>query len=470
MAITSAGVGSGLDLESIIAATVEAENTPKLARFEKQESAVNLQLTALGQIKSDLGAFEDQVDILKEISNFEKRTATVTQPDDKGDVISVSAESTATAGSFAIDVKQLAQGSRAVQDDGNAYTATTDVVTASGGNLTFAAGTKNFTVNLSAGATLADLRTAINDASDNFGVSANIINTGTASKLVLTSSETGAGNDLTVTNDTAELDRVSTTANGGGAGGLAIAAEDAAQDAIMEIDGIAVNSSTNVFKDAIQDVTITALRASPVDPNDAAKNLTAGLDIATDKDYVKDTINKFIESFNTVVGTLTTVVASKSADSTARGIKNALINQVGTFVSGAGNLTSIYDIGIGLNKDGKLEIKSDAVNTLDDALTESYDDIGTLFAGAGGVAQTLGSTIDLYLNSGGIIKDQQDALNQQKGSIDDDREKHAYRMELFEERLREKYARLDVLIAGLRSQGSAISSSLSNLPGFTRET
>lgn len=470
MAITSAGVGSGLDLEAIIAATVEAENAPKLARFEKQESAVNLQLTALGQIKSDLSAFEDQVDILKEISNFEKRTATVTQPDDQGDVISVSAESTATSGSFAIDVKQLAQGSRAVQSDASAYTATTDVVTASGGNLTFTAGTKNFSINLAAGATLADLRTAINDASDNFGVSANIINTGTASKLVLTSSETGAGNDLSITNDTAELDAVSTVANGGGAGGLAIAAEDAAQDAIIEIDGIAVNSATNVFKDAIQDTTITALRASPVDPNDNSKNLTAGLDIATDKDFVKDTINKFIDSFNAVVSTLTTVVDSKSADSTARGIKNALINQVGTFVTGAGNLTSIYDIGIGLTKDGKLEIKSDAVNSLDDALTESYDDIGTLFAGTGGVAQTLGDTIDLYLQSGGIIKDQQDALNQQKSSIEDDREKHSYRMELFEERLREKYARLDVLIAGLRSQGSAISSSLSNLPGFTRES
>lgn len=117
MAITSAGVGSGLDLEAIIAATIDAENTPKLARFEKQESAVNLQLTALGQIKSDLSTFEDSVDILKDLTNFEKRTATVTQPDDNGDVISVSAESTATAGSFDIDVKQLAQGSRAVQDD-----------------------------------------------------------------------------------------------------------------------------------------------------------------------------------------------------------------------------------------------------------------------------------------------------------------------------------------------------------------
>jgi len=94
------------------------------------------------------------------------------------------------------------------------------VVTASGGTLTLTAGAKTFDITLAANATLEDLRTAINDATDNFGLSANIINTGGAtplSKLVITSSETGAGNDLVITNNTAELDKVSTQANGGGA-------------------------------------------------------------------------------------------------------------------------------------------------------------------------------------------------------------------------------------------------------------
>lgn len=461
--ITSAGVGSGLDLEAIISATVDAENLPKIARFEKQESAVKLQLTALSQMKSGLSAFNTQMDLLKDIGTFQKRTGTVTQPPD-GDVISVTSENNATAGSFDIQVTQLAQGSRAVQDDDNAFDATTDVVSVAGGTLTFEAGDKSFEVTLAAGATLADLRAAINEKDDNFGVSANIINTGGASpksKLVLTSAETGLGNDLTVTNNNAELDRVSTLANDNiTAGGMAIAATDQAQDAKMEIDGIETISSTNTFTNAIQDTTITALK---VDTN------TAKFEIATDKEFVKETIGKFVETFNTLMDTLTTVVNSKSADATARGLKNTLINQMGTFVSGAGNLQTVYDIGIGLDKGGKLEIKSTAVTTLDEALTESYDDIGTLFAGPGGVANVLGDTLDLYLQSGGIIKDEQESLEAQKKDITEDRDNHAYRMELFEKRLREKYANLDVLIAGLRSQGTAITSSLDNLPGFTRK-
>jgi flagellar hook-associated protein 2 len=467
--ITSAGVGSGLDLEAIIAATVDAETSPKLARFTKQESAVNLQLTALGQMKADLSTFQKSVDILKDIDNFNKRISTVAQPsaENGGDSISVTSESSATAGTFEIEVLQMAKGSRAEAKDANAYSSTSDVVSASGGTLTFAAGSKSFSVTLNAGATLEDLRTAINDADDNFGISANIINTGgltPLSKLVYTSEETGAGNDLTVTNDTAELDNVSTTANAGGVGGMEMKVN--AQDAQIKIDGISVSSGTNTFTNAIQDSTIKILREDTADTSKTKATLT----VATDQDFVKETMKSFVSSFNALVSTLDTVVQSKSADATARGLRNTLVNQLGTFVTGAGNLNTIYDMGIGLTKGGRLEIDSSAVNTLDEALANSYDDVGALFAGSGNIGEILSGTVDLYLKSSGIIKNQTDALEQEKDDIGDDRNNHAYRMELFEKRLREKYANLDVLIAGLRSQGNAITSSLSNLPGFTRET
>ncbi|BBN81084.1 flagellar hook-associated protein 2 [Pseudoalteromonas sp. A25] len=466
--ITSAGVGSGLDLEAIISATLDAENAPKVARFDKKESTLKVQLTALGQIKSDLSTFESSLDILKDISNFNKRKTSVTQPAG-GDIISVTSQSTATEGSFNVAVKQLAQGSRAVQSDASAYTATTDVVTASGGTLSFAAGGKTFDITLAAGATLADLRTAINESGDNFGVSANIINTGSQSKLVFTSSETGAGNDLVVTNNTAELDKVSTQANGGGAGGMVIdPTKDAAQNAIIEIDGIEVSSATNTFENAIQDSTITVLKKSPADPNDATKLLTAGLNIDTDKEFVKETLNKFVESYNALMKTLNTMVTAKTVDATARGLRDTLVNQLSSSVSGAGNLQTIFDAGLSLEKNSKLEVKNSGVNTLDEVLNESYDDIGKLFAGVGGVAETLSGTVDLYLKAGGLISDQKDALESDKRALADDRERHTYRMQVYESRLREKYASLDVLVAGLRSQGNAISASLSNLPGFVK--
>jgi len=239
-----------------------------------------------------------------------------------------------------------------------------------------------------------------------------------------------------------------------------IAAADQAQDAIMIIDGITTNSSTNTFSDTIQDITITALKV------DTEK---ATLKIDTDKDFVRETIESFVKGFNTAMNTLDQVVTSRVTDGTARGLRSAMINQVSSMISGVCNLTSVYDLGLSLNKNNELEINSTGVNTLENSLNESYDDIGTLFASTGGVAQILKDTVDLYTSSTGIIKNQEDAVSQQLKGVETDKEKHEYRMEQFEKRLREKYASLDVLIASMRAQGTAVTSALSNLPGFTQK-
>ncbi|QOL27076.1 flagellar filament capping protein FliD [Thalassotalea sp. LPB0316] len=459
--ITSAGVGSGLDLESIISATVDAARLPKLQRYEEQETKLNVELSAIGAIKSSLSSFEDVVEKLADLENFNKRTARVTQPE-SGNLISVSATENATPSNFNVEVMQLAQGSRAVMADG-LYTSPEDVVTASGGQLTLGAGADSFTVDLAAGATLEDLRNAINDADGNFGVSANIINDGTNTKLVLTSSTTGLGNDLTVTGDTAELDNITTTAFGGGAGGMAIAADDQATNAIIEIDGISVTNDTNTFKDAIQDITITALKESE-------NNETAKLTVDVDKASVSTTIDEFINSFNNVIGTIEYHMqagAALNGDSAMRSLKSQMVNSLTKVVSGAGNFETIFDVGIGLNDDGRLE-KSSLVRSTSDALTEGYDDVGALFAGETGIATIFTGLLDNYLESDGAIKFRQDSLNQEIDKIENDRANHEYRMEQLEVSLRQQYSALDVLIANMKSSGDYLAAQLSSLPGFTK--
>lgn len=115
-------------------------------------------------------------------------------------------------------------------------------------------------LDIEAGSSLEDIRKAVNSSQDNFGVTADIINTGDQARLVFRSNVSGEGNDLTVTNDNAEFDAISTQANGGGAGGMAIADADKATDAIIEIDGIQARNDTNTFEDVIQGSTITAIK------------------------------------------------------------------------------------------------------------------------------------------------------------------------------------------------------------------
>ena len=464
--ITSAGVGSGLDLESIISATLSAEDTPKMNAFAEKEETLQVELSSLGEVKSAMSKLQDTIEKLADIDNFNKRIANIKQPtSDDGDLISVTPTSDISPGDFNIEVVELAQGSRATSNDG-LFTSTDDVVTASGGTLSFAAGDKSFDLTLDAGATLADLRDAINDSDDNFGVTANIINTGTESKLVLTSNVSGAGNDLVITNDTAELDNVSTLANDGvSAGGIAIASGDEAKSAEIKVDGISIISETNTFKDAVQDMTITAKRQS-VDGE------TAKLSVDVDTESVTKLVDEFIANYNNLIGQIglqTRVGKPLNADSTIRSFDSQLINALSTPISDAGPFSSIFDIGLGVDKEGYLE-KSSLVRSLNEAMDENYDNIGKAFAGENGIAKQLESLFDNYLDSKGIMNQRETNLNSQLDDLEDDVINHEYRMEELEARLRQQYAGLDVLLAQMQSTQTYLSAQLSSLPGFTKSS
>ncbi|NNG42197.1 flagellar filament capping protein FliD [Pseudoalteromonas sp. NEC-BIFX-2020_002] len=462
--ITSAGIGSGLDLESIISASVAAENVPKMNAFVKKEESLKVELSAIGEIKGALSKLQDTIEKLADPDNFNKRIANITQPtSDDGDLVSVTPTKDITPGDFKIEVVALAQGSRAVSND-SLFTTTDDVVSASGGTLSFAAGPdKSFDLTVDAGATLAELRDAINDSDDNFGVTANIINTGTEAKLVLTSNVTGDNNDLVITNDNAELDNVSTVANAGGAGGIGIAAENQAQSAIIKVDGISITNDTNTFKDAVQDMTITAKRQS-VDGE------TAKLAVSYDRESPTKLIDEFIANYNNVVGQLgfqSRVGKPLNSDATIRSLSSQLVNTLATNLTDSGPFESIFDIGLGVKKDGYLE-KSSLVRSLSVAMDENFDDIGKAFAGDNGLAKQFEELLGNYVDSDGIMKQRETNLNTQIDDLEDDVINHEFRMGELEGRLRKQYSGLDVLLAQMQSTQTYLSAQLSSLPGFTR--
>ncbi|MCO7198996.1 flagellar filament capping protein FliD [Pseudoalteromonas sp. OANN1] len=463
--ITSAGIGSGLDLESIISATVSAERNPKLQRLLEKEDSLKVELSSIGEVKSALSKLQDTFEKLADIKNFGKRTASITQPSG-GDLISATPTSSTSTGSFKIEVQQLAQGSRAVSGDG-LFTSADDVVSASGGTLTFEAGAdKSFTLDVTAGMTLSELRDAINDADTNFGVTANIVNTGingVGSKLVLTSNVTGAGNDLKVTNDNAELDNVSTDANGGGGGGMAIdPANDAAQDAIIVVDGITINNSSNTFKDAVEDLTIKAVRESEAGE-------TAKLNVDVDRESVNKLVDELITNYNNLIGQIglqTRVGKPLNGDASMRSLSAQLINTLGATLTDAGPFETIFDMGIGVKKDGYLE-KSSLVRSLNEAMDENFDDIGKAFAGENGIAKQMESLLEEYVKPKGLLKERENNLNEQIKDIDADKIDLNERMVELEAGLRKKYAGLDVLLAQMQQTQTYLGSQLASLPGFT---
>lgn len=460
--VKSAGIGSGLDLESIISATLQAEFQPKAAKLTKTESSLKVQLSGLGAIKSVLAKLQDVMKELSKPAVFENRTASVRQPGnakDEGDLISVTASTTATPGAFNVEVGQLAKGSRAVSGVGATFTSSSEVISATAGTMTFEAGTKSFTIDVAAGATLEDIRQSINKSKQNFGVSVNIINTGTESKLVVTSNVTGAGNDLKITGSSADYNRLTTQAFGGGAGGLAIAAADQAQNAIIKVDGQTITSATNTFKDAVQGLTIKALRQSI-----SAETAKATVDV--DKEGVTKKVDEFVTAFNNSIEMINQQSLLSTSplygDPTVRAIKDQLISTLSTTVKDGGAFTTIFDIGLSLNASNKLEKKS-VVRSVGEALDTNYNDVGTLFTQAGGIATSFTKLLDGYVGTGGMIKKRQDDIDVGLKDVSNDRKNLDYRLETMEKNLRKKYSALDVLIGQMKSTNNYLTSQLASL-------
>ncbi|MCZ2721210.1 flagellar filament capping protein FliD [Marinomonas sp. 15G1-11] len=247
----------------------------------------------------------------------------------------------------------------------------------------------------------------------------------------------------------------------GGAGGIGIAPENIAKDAVIKVDGITITNDTNTFKDAVQDMTITAKRAS-------VGGETAKLSVDFDRESATTLVDELITNYNNVIGQLgfqSRVGNPLNSDSTIRSLSSQLVNVLSTSLTDAGPFESIFDLGLGVDKEGYLE-KSSLVRSLNDVLDNNFDDIGNAFAGENGIATKFEALLDNYIDSDGIMKQREDSLNGQISELEDDVENHQYRMESLEARLREQYAGLDVLLAQMQSTQSYLSAQLASLPGF----
>ena len=206
---------------------------------------------------------------------------------------------------------QIASGSRIETDNAadGGFSSTSDPVYTQptlldppSGSLTFKIGatSDSFSIDVNAGMTLQQLSSAINSADDNFGVRSSIIDTGTASggaKLVFTSSVEGEGNDLVIVNDNdlAELNRVATTNSTETVDYLSPVKN--AQNSKATIDGIAVESSTTVFENVIENVSFTVSQLSELG-EDGVTPLTSSLKIGFDSEGLEGKIRDFVDNFN----------------------------------------------------------------------------------------------------------------------------------------------------------------------------
>ena len=327
MAITSAGAGTGLDLEGVIKASVAAKQAQLQQPIITKQNSTNITLSGIGQLKSSISAFTDILDTLSKPGAFNKRAINITQNKDDP-VLAVESKSGTSNGQYNITVNKLATTSR---QEGIFDSSTIPLVTQDG-QLTFKAGDKEFTVDVKAGDTLQNIRKRINNDGDNFGLSANIVNIADGSaKLVIDSGVSGDGKDLVITGSTTELQDKFTGK---------MAETQQASSAEILVDGNVLKSDTNVFDDVIQDLKLTVLRVSDTDSNGDLKSNK--VDITTDKTAIEETVQKFIDGYNALqeklsgLGKRNSIVGgvrqddggALAGDSVTRAISNFMTNLI----------------------------------------------------------------------------------------------------------------------------------------------
>jgi len=185
------GVGTGIKIDEIVAALVNAEKAPKTLQLDRLEKATTSRFSALGTLKGSLSGLQTAIQGLNKASIFDSRTAS----SNNTSVLTAKATSSAIAGKYSVQVQQLASSSKVGLQSVDSSSSTKF----NSGKLTISAGSSSFEVDVTAANnTLAGVRDAINAEGKSAGVSATIVTDSSGSRLVLSSSKTGEGNDIEV--------------------------------------------------------------------------------------------------------------------------------------------------------------------------------------------------------------------------------------------------------------------------------
>ena len=397
--ITSAGIGSGLDINGLITKLIAAEGEPTTRRLDNKEAGLQAQLSGYGALKGALAEFQGALAKLKSIASFNSVSATVANPE----LFTATTTSIATAASYTLEVDELARGQRLAS---TGFSGVSDPVGT--GTLSFQFGSFDggvFSVNpakaakqitIGAGdSSLQGIRDAINRA--DVGVRASLVNDGSGYRLVLASKDSGAANSikLTVSDDDGNgldsmgLSRLAFDPEAADGNGKNLTETLTAKDAVVYVDGLRVTSASNILSGVIEGVTLNLLKAAPAAPT--------RLDLGRDEAAAAKSVGDFVSGYNAlakVINSLSSFDAKSPkqrgallGDSMLRGVANEVRRVLGDAVPGlAGALRSLADIGISTQRDGTLALDGAKLQA---ALRDDFEGVGRLFATAGAPSDAL---------------------------------------------------------------------------------
>lgn len=475
--ITSLGSGSGLELESLVSKLMAAESV-SLTTLQKKQASYETKISAMGTLRSSLAALQTAATSMtpSTLQSASEKFASYTASVTNTAVASATASTGAVAGSYSLEVSKLAQGQRLT---GGVVASSTTSITTNGGTLTLSLGSMNastgnyeadsartYSIALDAGATLADLRDAINDS--DAGVTASIINGTNGAQLVLNGPEGNNSVMRLASSVTTDPDTLVQTNDISGvnydpdvSGSQDMTQSLAALDAEFTLNGIAATSHSNTVTGVLEGVTLelattnigsaTTLKIT----EESTTNLTKALEA-------------FVTAYNSSQTTMsalgaydpeTKVAGNLQGNSTLRYATGQIRQTV--FSATSGNASSSYqtlsNIGVTINSSGKLEIDSTKLNA---AIKADSNTVSNLVANVG---EAFDTTLTNLMDTDGSLTIATKGLTTTVDDLEKQQTKLQERLDAIETRYRAQFTALDTLVASLSSTGDYLTSFISSL-------
>lgn len=458
--ISFGGLGNGIDFGQVITQLIQVQRVP-IDRLTDKKTDLQTKLTDYGTLGAKLLALQSAADKLRLPTSFDRSTTTVSDEA----VLTATAASTAGQGSYSLQVTQLAKAHQITNKAAKAVaTTTTDITSGAPATFTFRVGTgADQTVSLAAGATLDDLRSAINDLGA--GVTASLINTGTedtpAYRLALTATSSGATNTITVVADTTDLDFLNSSGTGG------IDTLQAGQNAVVVLgdpsqNPITIQRSSNTISDAIPDVILSLKSTTSGTPITVSVNRDTGA--------IKENIKALVAAYNDIVKFInersTYDVTTQQGgiffnEGTAKTVLSRLRTALSSDVLGLTTFTNLGQLGFQTEREGTIALDDTA---LDNALTTNYSAVKALFinqASTVGVAQRTNAAVDFLDDvQNGAVTVRKNSVTDQIDDLTAEITRKEDALAAQEERLRLQFAALDALLRQLQGQSNFLQTRL----------
>jgi flagellar hook-associated protein 2 len=368
----SATSGQGFDVATTVTQIQAAESAIETP-WQTQLATLQAQDTVFSSLGSDLSTLTTSVQALTDFAGvFSQKEGSSSN----SDVLSLtSASNSAVAGSHSVLVNSLAATSSDYLDPiANA----SDTLA---GSVTFQVGSgasTTITVDSSSN-TLSTLAAAINSAGA--GVTASVISDSSGSRLSLVSGTSGSAGQLTVTSALSDATTGVNLANNTGTPGA---------DASLNVDGIALTSSSNTVSTAIPGVTFQLLAADVGSP--------VQVEITNNNTAIESAFSSMVTAYNAVVKDVSTQEGNDSSGnpeplygSPTLSLIQSQLSTALTSATASGSVTNITQLGLSFNDDGTLSLDTDALDT---ELNNNFSDVTGFLQNSGSFGQSFATTLN----------------------------------------------------------------------------